>query len=204
MPALKHGAALRRANAAPPLGARACASHEATPRDPCATARLRNHHRRAARQGRADHAQPAAGAQRARIATHRARAERRRSTPSRRDDGDRRHRHHRLGQGLRRRRRHQGDAPARPIRASTQDDFIADWDGIAGAAQADHRGGGGLRARRRLRAGDDVRLHHRRRHGQVRPARDQARRHARHRRHAAPGARRSARPRRWRCASPAA
>ncbi len=43
----------------------------------------------------------------------------------------------------------------------------------------------GLRARRRLRAGDDVRLHHRRRHRQVRSARDQARCHPRHRRLAA-------------------
>ena len=52
-------------------------------------------------------------------------------------------------------------------------------------AQAAHRRGGGLRARRRLRAGDDVRLHPRRRHRQVRPAGDQARHHPRRRRHAA-------------------
>ena len=46
-----------------------------------------------------------------------------------------------------------------------------------GAHAADRRGGG-LRARRRLRAGDDVRPADRRRHRQVRPARDQARRAA--------------------------
>ena len=41
------------------------------------------------------------------------------------------------------------------------------------------RRGGRLRARRRLRAGDDVRLHHRRGQRQVRPAGDQSRRDAR-------------------------
>ena len=45
---------------------------------------------------------------------------------------------------------------------------------------ADHRRGRGLRARRRLRAGDDVRSADRRRHREIRPARDQARRAARH------------------------
>ena len=49
----------------------------------------------------------------------------------------------------------------------------------------DHRRGRGLRARRRLRAGDDVRSAHRRRHREIRPARDQARRAARHGRLAA-------------------
>ena len=52
--------------------------------------------------------------------------------------------------------------------------------------QAHDRGGGGLRARRRLRAGDDVRFHRRRRNREIRPAGDQARRHPRRRRHAAP------------------
>ena len=46
-----------------------------------------------------------------------------------------------------------------------------------------------LCARRRLRTGDDVRHHHRRRHRQVRPAGDQARHHSGRRRHAAPAAR---------------
>jgi hypothetical protein len=62
------------------------------------------------------------------------------------------------------------------------------------------RGGIRLCAGRRLRAGDDVRLHHCRRDGQVRPAGNHPRRHARHGRHAAAGARASARPRRWTCA----
>ena len=66
--------------------------------------------------------------------------------------------------------------------------------------QAVDRGGRRLCARRRLRGGDDGRLHHRRRHGQVRPAGDQARRHAGHGRIAAARPTRSARPRRWRCA----
>ena len=43
----------------------------------------------------------------------------------------------------------------------------------------------GLRAGRRLRGGDDVRHHHRRRYRQIRPARDHARDHPRRRRHAA-------------------
>ena len=52
-------------------------------------------------------------------------------------------------------------------------------------AQAGDRGGRGLRARRRLRARDDVRHHHRGRQCEVRPAGDQARRHSGDRRHAA-------------------
>ena len=55
-------------------------------------------------------------------------------------------------------------------------DFIGRWDNVGAGAQAADRRGRGLRARRRLRAGDDVRLHPRRRHRQVRPAGDQARR----------------------------
>ena len=43
--------------------------------------------------------------------------------------------------------------------------------------QAGGRGGRGLRARRRLRARDAMRPHHRRRQRQVRPAGNQARRH---------------------------
>ena len=52
--------------------------------------------------------------------------------------------------------------------------------------QAGHRRGRGICARRRLRDRDDVRFHSRRRHRQIRPARDQARRHPRRGRHAAP------------------
>ena len=66
-----------------------------------------------------------------------------------------------------------------------KEDFIARWDRVGALPQAGHRRGRGLRAGRRLRARHDVRLHHRRRHRQVRPARDQARRHAGRRRHAA-------------------
>ncbi len=54
-----------------------------------------------------------------------------------------------------------------------------------------------LRPGRRLRAGHDVRLHHRRRQREVRPARNQAGHHPRRRRHPAPAARRWARPRPW-------
>ena len=51
--------------------------------------------------------------------------------------------------------------------------------------QADHRRGVGLCAWRGLRACDDVRLHHRVGHGEVRPARDQPRRRGGHGRDAA-------------------
>ena len=54
-----------------------------------------------------------------------------------------------------------------------------------GLREAVHRGGQRLRARRRLRARARVRLHLRQRERQVRPARGQARRHPRLRRHAA-------------------
>ena len=67
--------------------------------------------------------------------------------------------------------------------------------------QADHRRGHGVRARRRGGARHELRLHHRRRHREVRPARDQARHHAGRRRHAAAGDASSASRRRWRCAS---
>ena len=70
--------------------------------------------------------------------------------------------------------------------AALFDDFIgARWETILQREEAGDRRGGRLRARRRLRAGDDVRLHHRRRHREVRPAGDQPRRDARRRRHAA-------------------
>ena len=57
--------------------------------------------------------------------------------------------------------------------------FFAGWEQVTRDPQAVARRGVGLRARRRLRSGDDGRLHHRRRQRQVRPARDQAWRHAR-------------------------
>ena len=63
--------------------------------------------------------------------------------------------------------------------------FLRRLGGVRARPQADHRGGRRLRAGRRLRTGHDVRLHHRRRHRQVRPAGDHARRHARHGRLAA-------------------
>ena len=53
------------------------------------------------------------------------------------------------------------------------------------SAQAGDRRGRGFCARRRLRARHAMRHHHRRRQRQVRSARDQARGHSRHRRHAA-------------------
>ena len=77
-------------------------------------------------------------------------------------------------------------------------DFITKkWEQGRDRPQAGDRRGGRLRAGRRLRAGHDVRLHHRRRHRQVRPAGDQPRHHSRRRRHPAPDPRSSASPRRW-------
>ncbi len=64
-------------------------------------------------------------------------------------------------------------------------DFTATWDRAGARPQAGDRRGGRLRARRRLRARDDVRLHHRGRQREIRPAGDQARHHPRHRRHPA-------------------
>jgi enoyl-CoA hydratase/carnithine racemase len=84
------------------------------------------------------------------------------------------------------------------------DDFITAWDRVANRRKADHRRSRRVCPRRRLRARHDVRFHHRGRQCEIRPARDQARRHAR-----APAARSaspasSARRRPWRCASRAA
>ena len=69
--------------------------------------------------------------------------------------------------------------------------------GRAQDAQAGDRGGRGLRAGRRLRARDDVRPHHRRRHGEVRPARDHDRHDARAWAARSGCRARSARRRRW-------
>ncbi len=68
--------------------------------------------------------------------------------------------------------------------------FIAGWDRVAHARKPVDRRGRGLRARRRLRACVAMRSHHRGGQCEVRPAGNQARRHSRHRRHAAPDARR--------------
>ncbi len=69
-------------------------------------------------------------------------------------------------QRLRRRRRHQGDAahdfPRRLYHPRLR---RASWSGSSRARKPDHRGGGRLCARRRLRTGDDVRHRHRRRQG---------------------------------------
>ena len=85
-----------------------------------------------------------------------------------------------------------------------ENDFLAALGADRPLPQAHHRGGRGLRAGRRLRDRHDVRLHHSRRKRQIRPARNQDRRHPRLGRHAAPARASSARPRRWICASPAA
>ena len=110
---------------------------------------------------------------------------------ARRLRGRSRHRLHgadRQRQGLRRRRRHQGDeGQVLPGRLPAGLHHRRLGEGEPGA-QADRRRGRGLCAGRRLRDGDDVRLHHRRRQRQVRPARDHARHHPGRRRHAAPAA----------------
>ena len=92
---------------------------------------------------------------------------------------------HRLGKGVRRRRRHQGDAGAGLRRHVLRGLLRRLGEGHRNPQAVDRRGCR-LRARRRLRGGDDGRLHHRRGHREVRPAGDQARRHARHGRLAAP------------------
>ena len=72
------------------------------------------------------------------------------------DDAHRLHGHHRLGKSLRRRRRHQGDGGQELSSRSTRGDFVTgNWDRVARGAQAGDRRGCGLRARRRLRAGDE-------------------------------------------------
>ena len=68
-------------------------------------------------------------------------------------------------------------------------DFIASWERITRCRKPVIAAVARLRARRRMRAGHELRFHHRGRHRQVRPARDQARHHAGRRRHAAAGAR---------------
>ena len=58
-------------------------------------------------------------------------------------------------------------------------DHFGGWSTLRRRAHPDDRRRVGLRARRRVRAGDDVRHHPRRRHRDLRPARDQPRRHPR-------------------------
>ena len=112
------------------------------------------------------------------------------------DPGHRRDHHHRQREGLRGGRGHQGDG--RPVvRRRVRLRLLRAMGQVRRHPHTDHRRGRRLRARRRLRAGDDVRPADRRRHREVRPARDQARRAARHGRLAAADPRRSARPRRW-------
>ena len=106
-------------------------------------------------------------------------------------------RDHRLGARLRRRRRHQGDGPEvlrRRLQRGLHHPQLGAGDALP---QAGDRRGGRLCAGRRLRAGDDVRLHHRRRQRPLRPAGDQPRRHAGRRRHPAADRASSASPRRW-------
>ena len=67
-------------------------------------------------------------------------------------------------------------------------DYITAWEHFPRRAQARHRGGRRLCARRRLRARHAVRHPDRRRQREVRPARDEPGHHARLRRHPAPAA----------------
>ena len=78
----------------------------------------------------------------------------------------------------------QGATEARGVRRAGR----AVGDAIESMRQAGDRRGQRLRARRRLRARAGLRLHLRQRQGEVRPARGQARRHPRLRRHAAAAA----------------
>ena len=147
---------------------------------------LRNHPRRNQGQGRRHPPQPAAGAQCAQ--RHGQRGTDRRDRRLRGRRRDRLRRHHRQREGVRGRRRHQGDG-GQVLHGRLQGRLRRQLGPRRAHAQAGDRGGRGLRARRRLRARDDVRHDHRGRQREVRSARDQARRHPGHRRHAAPHAR---------------
>src|SRR6266849_5238606 len=148
---------------------------------------LRKHPRRNPRPRRPRDAESPQGAERAqRRIDERAR---RRARQIRRGRRNRRDGPHRQRQGLRGGRRHRRDEglgvhgrlQGRVHHAQLGADEVD--------PQARDRRGRGLRARRRLRARVDVRHHHRGRHGEIRPARDQARHHPRSGRHAAPAAR---------------
>ena len=104
------------------------------------------------------------------------------------DEQYRLHRHYRVGEGVRGRCRHQGYG-RQVLSRRAQQRFLRRLRAAHATAQADHRGGCGLCARRRLRSGDDVRHHHCRRYRQVRSTRDQARGDPRHGRDAAAHAR---------------
>ncbi|CAA9272753.1 MAG: Enoyl-CoA hydratase _ degradation of branched-chain amino acids and alpha-keto acids, partial [uncultured Craurococcus sp.] len=133
--------------------------------------------------GGGDPPQPAAGAERAvRPADGRARpgAARLRCRPRRGGD-----RHHRQRKGLRRGRRHQGDAVPHLSGGLSRRLHRQALGGRDLCAEAGDRGGRRLCARRRLRAGHDVRHDHRGRERQIRSAGDQSRRHPRRGRHAA-------------------
>ena len=138
--------------------------------------RIRNHSDRAQGAGRRRHPEPAEGAQRAEQPADG--GGRRRGRGIRRRRRHRRDPAHRVGEGFRGGCRHQGDA-AEDLRAGVLREPLLAVGSVVVRAHPDRRGGLGLRARRRLRTGDAVRLHHRLRHRQVRSARDQARRHPR-------------------------
>ena len=147
-----------------------------------ATHDLCQHHRRDAWKRRPRPAEPPAGLERAVEPADRGPEPGARSL--RGGSGDRRDRADRVRKGLRRWGRHQGDAGQKFCRRFPRRLRLALGECLQNP-QARHRRGGGLRPRRRLRARDDVRLHPRRRHRQIRPAGDQARRDAGGGRHAA-------------------
>ena len=92
-------------------------------------------------------------------------------------DNDRRYRgdhHHRFGQGVRRRRRHQGNVRT-VVRRCIRRRLLRPLGQAGRRAHPDHRRCCRIRARRRLRAGDDVRPADRSGHREVRPAGDQTR-----------------------------
>ena len=160
---------------------------------------VRDHPGRDARAGRLDHPQSAESAQRAESPADRgAQSGARRVRGRSRDRG---HGAHRLGTGVRSRCGRQGNGSP-GFHGGVAGRLHRQLAGGRPLPQADHRGGGRIRAGRRLRACHDVRHHHRRGQCQVRPAGDQSRHHPRRRRHPAADPRTSARPRPWRWCSP--
>ncbi len=143
---------------------------------------LRQHPRRDPWPGRPHPPQPPAGAERAVLPADR--GPEHGSGGLRGRSGHRRDRADGFGEGLRRRRRYQGDA-GQELRRRFPRRLRLQMGERDEKPQAADRRGRRLCARRRLRARDDVRLHPRRRHGEIRPAGDQARRDPRRRRHPA-------------------